>query len=487
VRKGVYSDSRQVEAWYSMYDGGEYRIERDTLGEMRVPKDAYYGAQTARAVENFPISGWRFPRAFIRAMALIKYAAAKANQRLGYLDAGRAEAIQRAALEVAEGRFDDQFVVDVFQTGSGTSTNMNTNEVIAYRAAELMGGRRGDKTLIHPNDHVNFGQSTNDVFPTAIHVAAAELIAKELTPNLEALEESLRRKAEEFRDVVKAGRTHLQDAMPITLGQEFSGYAAAVKHGIERVKKALEELLELPIGGTAVGTGINTHPDFAKLVVEELRRQTGLEFRVAENRFEAMQLKDACVSTSGALKTVAGSILKIANDLRLLSSGPNTGLAEVELPATQPGSSIMPGKVNPVIPESTLLACVKVIANDVSITMANQLGELELNMGMPLIAYDLLSSIIILANTARNLAVKCVDGIVANAERCRGYAESSPALITVVAPVVGYDKAAAIAKRVLAERRTVREVLLEEGVAADKINEILDLLKMTRGGVLAKP
>ncbi len=469
-----------------MQDSGEYRIERDTLGEMRVPKDAYYGAQTARAVENFPISGWRFPRAFIRAMALIKYAAAKANQQLGYLDEKRADAIQKAALEVAEGKFDDQFVVDVFQTGSGTSTNMNTNEVIAYRAAELMGGKKGDKNLVHPNDHVNFGQSTNDVFPTAIHVAAAELIAKELIPSLEILENSLRRKAEEFKDVVKSGRTHLQDAMPVTLGQEFSGYATAIAHGIKRVKKTLEELLELPIGGTAVGTGINAHPDFAKLVVEELRKQTGLEFRIAENRFEAMQLKDACVFTSSALKTVAGSMLKIANDLRLLSSGPNTGFAEITLPATQPGSSIMPGKVNPVIPESTLLACVKVIANDVSITMANQLGELELNMGMPLIAYDLLSSITILANTARNLAVKCVDGIVANVERCRRYAESSPALITVVAPIVGYDKAAAIAKRVLAEGKTVREVLLEEGIAKDRINEILDLLKMTRGGVLAK-
>ena len=317
-------------------------------------------------------------------------------------------------------------------------------------------------------------------------MAAAELIAKELIPSLETLKSSLRRKAEELRSVVKAGRTHLQDAMPVTLGQEFSGYATAIAHGIKRVRKALEELLELPIGGTAVGTGINTHPEFAKLVVEELNKQTGLEFRIAENRFEAMQLKDACVYTSGALKTVAGSILKIANDLRLLSSGPNTGLAEIELPATQPGSSIMPGKVNPVIPESTLMACVKVIANDFSITLANQLGELELNMGMPLIAYDLLSSITILANTARNLAVRCVEGVRANVERCRFYAEASPALVTVVAPIVGYDRAAAIAKRVLAERKTVREALLEEGIDREKVEKVLNLLRMTEGGVLAR-
>ncbi len=470
-----------------MSDAGEYRIERDTLGEMQVPANAYYAAQTARAILNFPISGLRFQRPFIRALGLIKHAAAKANKELGLLDPNKASAIEKAALEVAEGKLDDQFVVDVFQTGSGTSTNMNANEVIANRAIEILGGKRGDKSLIHPNDHVNMGQSTNDVFPTAINVSAAELVVKKLIPSLELLEKRLDEKAREFADIVKSGRTHFQDAVPVTLGQEFSGYAEMIRKGRRRVLNALDSLLELPIGGTAVGTGLNAHPRFAELVVNQLREQTGIDFRIAANRFEAMGARDCCLEMSAALRSVAVSILKIANDLRILSSGPNTGLAEIELPAVQPGSSIMPGKVNPVIPESALMAAAQVIGNDEAISVACRLGELELNMGMPLIAYDLLQSIEILANTAKNLAENCIAGIRANPERCRRYGESSPALVTVVAPIIGYDKAARVAKKMLETGKTIREVLLEEGVIDQKtIDEVLDLKKMTRGGILAK-
>lgn len=461
-----------------------FRIERDTMGELLVPEDAYYAAQTARAVENFPISGLRFQRHFIRALGLIKYAAAKANYELGLLSEERARAIMEAAMEVANGRHDDQFVVDVLQTGSGTSTNMNANEVIANRAIEMLGGRRGDKSLVHPNDHVNMCQSTNDVFPTAIHVAAAELVEKHLIPCLEMLRRVLEEKANEFKDVVKSGRTHLQDAVPVTLGQEFGGYAEMIKKGIERLRRVMINLLELPIGGTATGTGLNAHPKFAELVVRTLGEQTGLQFRIATNRFEAMGSKDACVELSGVLRVIAGSLLKICNDLRLLSSGPNTGLAEIELPAVQPGSSIMPGKVNPVILESTMLACCLVLGNDEAIFQASRLGELELNMGMPLIAYALIQSIEVLGNASRNLAEKCVSGIVADIERCRIYAESSPALVTVVAPLIGYDRAAAIAKRLLKERRSLKELLIEEGVPREVVERALNLLELTKGGIV---
>jgi len=463
-----------------------YRVEEDALGVVEIPANAYYGINTARAIQNFPISGLRLPRSFIKALGLIKYAAAKANMQLGLLEREKAAAIMKASMEVAEGRFDEQFLVDVFQTGSGTSTNMNANEVIANRAIEILGGRIGDKKLIHPNDHVNMCQSTNDVFPTAINVSVADSIVNDLLPSLEILENTLESKAREFEEVIKCGRTHLQDAVPITLGQEFSGYASAITHGIERIKKNLEELLELPIGGTAVGTGINAHPDFGKMVVDELSRLTGIPFKIARNRFEALQLRDSCVFISGILKTIAGSILKICNDLRLLSSGPNTGLAEIEIPAVQPGSSIMPGKVNPVILESTMLACVKVIGNDLSITLANQLGELELNMGMPLIAYDLLQSIQILANSSKNLATKCINGVGPNVEKCRYYAEVSPSLITVITPLVGYDVAAKIARRIVKEKKTIREALIEEGFNERELDEILDLKRLTMVGMIRK-
>lgn len=464
----------------------EYRVEEDALGRMEIPLDLYYGINTVRAIQNFQISGLRFPRVFIKALGLIKYAAAKANLELGLLEKEKAEAIMRAAMEVAEGRFDDQFVVDVFQTGSGTSTNMNANEVIANRAIEILGGRKGDKKLIHPNDHVNMCQSTNDVFPTAINVSVTDYILNYLIPNLEILKKTLEDKMKEFEDIVKSGRTHFQDAVPITLGQEFSGYLSAISRGIERLKKNIDELLELPIGGTAVGTGLNAHPDFGRLVVEELSKLMGIPFRISENRFAALQLRDSCVLISGVLKSIAGSILKLANDLRIMSSGPNTGLGEIELPAVQPGSSIMPGKINPVIPESVMLACVKVIGNDLSITLANQLGELELNMGMPLIAYDLLQSIQLLGNASKSLATKCINGIRANIEKCRYYAEVSPSLVTIITPLIGYDKAARIAKKIIEEKKTLREILIEEGFSEEEVNEMLNLKRLTKGGIIRK-
>jgi len=462
-------------------------VETDSLGDMKVPEDAYYAAQTARAVANFPISGLRFQREFIRALALVKWAAAKANHRLGLLDERRMTAIAKAALEVADGRLDDQFVVDVFQTGSGTSTNMNANEVIANRAIEILGGVRGDKKLLHPNDHVNMSQSTNDVFPTAINIAAAEKVSKKLLPSLVRLEKALEEKAAQFGDYVKSGRTHFQDAVPVTLGQEFGGYAEAIRKSRRRVERSMEGLLELPIGGTAVGTGLNAHPDFAQMVVDHLREATGLELRIADNRFEAMAGRDCNLDLSGALRTLAISLMRVCEDLRILSSGPNTGLAEVELPAVQPGSSIMPGKVNPVILESALMACCQVIGNDSSIGAACRLGELELNMGMPLIAYNLLQSIELLANTSRNLADNCIAGISANKEKCLQYAERSPALITAVAPVIGYDNAAKVAKKMLKTGKSIKEILVEDGVVEpSKIDQVIDLTRMTRGGILAK-
>lgn len=464
----------------------EFRIERDTMGEMRVPRGAYYGAQTARAVENFPISGLRFSRRFIRALAWIKLAAARSNMALGLLDARRGEAIVQAAQEVAEGRWDAHFVVDVFQTGSGTSTNMNANEVIANRANELLGRRPGDKTLVHPNDHVNMAQSTNDVFATAIHVAALEAIEKDLLPALLSLQRALDAKAGEFADMVKAGRTHLQDAVPITLGQEFSGYASIIEHGIERIERVRTSLAELALGGTALGTGLNAHPRFAELAIKELSRLTGVRFGRARNAFEAMQNRDASIETSGALKTVAVSLMKIANDLRLLTSGPSSGLGEIELPATQPGSSIMPGKVNPVIPEAVNQVAAQIMGNDVTIAIAGQAGQLDLNTMMPVIAHNLLQSLELEANAARVLAEKCIMGITANVERCREYAERSVALITAIAPAIGYDYAARIAKKAVESGKTIRQILRHEKVVPTaKVDEILDILRLTRGGRLA--
>ncbi|MCS7129056.1 MAG: class II fumarate hydratase [Candidatus Caldarchaeum sp.] len=465
----------------------EFRSEFDTLGEMKVPADALYGAQTARAVENFPISGLRFQRAFIRALGLVKHAAAEANMSLGLLEPRVGRAISKAAMEVAEGLHDKEFVVDVFQTGSGTSTNMNANEVIANRALEILGERRGDKRIVHPNDHVNMGQSTNDVIPTAINVSVALLIKEKLLKSLEVLEAELVKKAEEFRDVVKPGRTHFQDAVPLTFGQEFSGYATMIRKNRQRVLRAFESLLELPIGGTAVGTGLNAHPEFAKLVVQKIRETTGVDFREAENRFEAMGSRDCCLETSAAFRSVAVSLLKICNDLRILSSGPNTGINEIELPAVQPGSSIMPGKVNPVIVESAMLAAAQVIGYDRAVEEACRLGELELNMGLPLIAYDLVEAAEILSNTCVNLALKCIAGIKVNVDRARALAESSPALVTVVAPVIGYDAAARVAKKMLSENKSIKQVLVEEGVLKrDEIEKVLDLLKISRGGLMGK-
>jgi fumarate hydratase class II len=441
----------------------DYRIEHDTMGEMRVPCDALYGAQTQRAVENFPISRLRFPRAFIRALGLIKSAAARVNGRLGELPADLAAAIEKAAEEVVAGKYDDQFVVDIFQTGSGTSTNMNANEVIGHLAQA------------HPNDHVNRGQSSNDVIPSAIHIAAALLAHEELLPAMEGLQASLRKKAEEFKSIIKIGRTHLQDAVPMLLGQEFSGYAAQVEQCIGRVRVALEGLDELPLGGTAIGTGLNAIPGFAAGTIAEIRMRTGLPFREASNHFEAQAAKDAISFLSGALKTYAIALTKIANDIRWLGSGPRCGLGELELPETQPGSSIMPGKVNPVIAESLLMACAQVIGYDATITWCCAAGNFELNVMMPVMAYDLIESIELLAAGSRNFDRRLVQGLEADAQRASGYVEQSLAMCTVLAPVVGYEKAAAIAKEAYRSGRTVREVAREtSGIPEGGLNELLD-------------
>jgi fumarate hydratase class II len=459
------------------------RIERDSMGEMTVPADAYYGAQTARAVENFPISGLRFSRAFIRALGTIKAACARVNRELGQLDARHADPILQAAGEVADGTLDAHFVLDVFQTGSGTSTNMNANEVIANRATELLGGKRGDKALVHPNDHVNMGQSTNDVFPTAIHVSAYGEVVDALLPALEELAAAFEDRAAAFKDVVKAARTHLQDAVPITLGQEFSGYASVVRHGIARVRGALPHLAELPIGGTAAGTGINAPAGFGARVAAELARATGHPFVVAPNPFEAMQNRDAAVELSGALRTLAVGLMKVANDLRLLTSGSRTGLNEIELPATQPGSSIMPGKVNPVMPEAVNQVAALVIGHDATIAIAGMNGSLDLNVMMPVIAHALLESITVTAAAVRVFARRCVRGIQANVERCREYGELTGQLVTAIAPVVGYDRAAELFKLAMKRNLPIRQVLLDEQVmSAAEVDRLLDLRALARGG-----
>jgi fumarate hydratase class II len=444
------------------------------MGEMPVPADAYYGPQTARAVENFPISGLWFPRPFIRALGLIKKHAALTNADLGLLPQDLAWAIQQAAEEVIAGKLDGQFVVDVFQTGSGTSTNMNANEVIGNRANELLGGQRGDKR-VHPNDHVNLGQSSNDVIPSAIHLAALETIEFELCPALNELRETLLQKARQFGDVFKIGRTHLQDATPIRLGQEFSGYASQVEHGLRRLHNAKLHLGELALGGTAVGTGLNTHPEFARRTVEGLARETGLNLVEAPNHFEAQSARDACVEASGALKTVAVSLIKISNDIRWLGSGPRLGLGELKLPATQPGSSMMPGKVNPVMCEMVLQVGAQVIGNDAAITFGGAFGNLELNTMMPLIAYNLLQSIQLLTTASRAFARRCVAGLEADVERCQSNIDQSLAICTTLAPVIGYDKAAQIAKVAYETGRTVRDVALEmSGLDESTLNRLLD-------------
>jgi len=456
------------------------RTENDSMGSVEIPANALYGASTARAVANFPISGERFPRPLLRALGLIKWAAARANRKLGLLDVEPAKWIERAALEVAAGDHDDQFPVDVFQTGSGTSTNMNANEVIANRCALLAGNAVGGHDPVHPNDHVNFGQSSNDVFPSAIHVAVAESVRNELLPALGRLREALTSREQAFIEVIKIGRTHLMDATPVRLGQEFGGYARQVTLGTQRAARAIQALLELPLGGTAVGTGINTHPRFAAEVITDLRLKTGIPFREAANHFEAQGARDGLVEASGLIRTLAVSLFKIANDLRLLSSGPRCGLGELRLPALQPGSSIMPGKVNPVLPEALMQVCARVIGSDAAVVWGGAGGNLELNTFMPLIAHELLGSIRLLANATRQFAEHCVAGIDADTARCADLVERSLALVTALVPAIGYDRAAALAKRSAATGRTLRELCLEENLLpADRLDALLDPRSMT--------
>jgi fumarate hydratase class II len=458
------------------------RIERDTMGELAVPVDAYYGVQTARAIENFRISPLRMPRAIIRAMGLIKRAAAVVNHSLGLLDKKQADVIKQAATEVVDGKLDTEFPVDIFQTGSGTSTNMNTNEVISNRATELLGGPRGSK-LVHPNDHVNLGQSSNDVIPTAIHIAASETMQHQLLPALTRLHKALDRKAKEFDKIVKIGRTHLQDATPVRLGQEFGGYARQIELGIQRVKRAQDALSEVALGGTAVGTGLNCHPEFSTKVLAMISKETGCSFTEARNHFEAQSAQDSLVEASGKLRAVAVSLMKIANDIRWLGSGPRCGLGEINLPETQPGSSIMPGKVNPVIAESVTMVCAQVIGNDVTVTVGGQAANFELIVMLPVMAYNLLQSIELLAAASSNFAAKCIDGIKANEERCKSLIEESLAMCTALAPEIGYEAAAKLAKDAYKSGKTVRQVAKEQKVLSEKrLAELLDPWRMTEPG-----
>ena len=457
----------------------EYRTERDSMGEMQVPKSSLYGAQTRRAMDNFPISSLRFPRRFIQALGAIKLEAAVVNNDLGGLEDRIKDAIVNAAEEVVEGRQDDHFVVDIFQTGSGTSTNMNANEVISNRAIQILGGEAGTKDPVHPNDHVNRGQSSNDVIPTAIHLAALISIKDDLLPALEKLHSALEQKAREFDGVVKTGRTHLQDATPIRLGQEFEGYAGQIERGMERVKLARSELSEAALGGTAVGTGVNGHPEFPGKVCERLAKRFGVEVRETENHFQAQSTLDGVVAASGSLKTVAVSILKISNDIRFLGSGPRAGYAELALPEVQPGSSIMPGKVNPVIAESAAMVAAQVIGNDSTITIAGQSGNFELNVMMPVAAHNLLESIALLATTAENFTEQCVAGLAAT-DRGPELVEQGLMLATALAPGVGYDRAADISKQAYKTGKTIREVAREEtDLSEEQLDSLLDASKMT--------
>ncbi|MBP7933425.1 MAG: class II fumarate hydratase [Phycisphaerae bacterium] len=459
---------------------GRTRIESDSMGQMEVPDWALWGAQTQRAVQNFPISGYRFDRRFIRAMGLIKSAAAHVNRELGLLDERRAGWITAATEEVIEGKLDDHFVLDIFQTGSGTSTNMNANEVVSNRAIQLAGGKVGSREPVHPNDHVNMGQSSNDVIPTAIHVAAAEGLKNDLLPTLEALAKRLTEKANRYWNVIKIGRTHLQDATPIRLGQEISGWAAQVKLSQERMARATMALGALPIGGTAVGTGINTHPEFGKRMAAKLTKLTGIPFSEAENHFEAQAAKDAICSASGELRAVAVALTKIANDIRWLASGPRCGLAEIRIPSTQPGSSIMPGKVNPVMSEMLIQVCTQVIGNDLAVTLGARDSVFQLNVMMPLIARNLLESIRLLTNALKVFTERCVAGLQANEQRCALMIEQSLAMCTSLAPAIGYDQAAAIAKEASATGQTVRQVALAKAVLPpEQLSKLLDPATMT--------
>jgi fumarate hydratase class II len=457
-------------------------MERDSMGEVEVPADAYYGASTQRAVLNFPISGQPFPRRFIRALGLVKKSAAQTNSELGLLSKRRASAIARAAQEVIDGKRDDQFPIDIYQTGSGTSTNTNANEVIANRATEILGGKRGSK-LVHPNDHVNLCQSSNDVIPTAIQVSAAVAIADELIPALQLLEKALDAKSKEFWPVIKTGRTHLQDATPIRLGQEFKGYAGQVEESIRRARTALDELSSVPLGGTAVGTGLNSHPRFARLACARLAKASGLPIHETRNHFHAQATLDALVAAHGGLRTIAVSLFKIGSDIRLMGTGPIAGLGELRLPETQPGSSIMPGKVNPVIVESLTMVVARVLGNDLTVTMCGQSGSLfELNVMMPVAGVAALESIALLAATARNFRERCIEGLQAT-ERGPELVERSPMLATALNPVIGYDEAAKIAKESIRTGRPIRELARARGVSEAALNKVLDLGKMTKPGL----
>jgi fumarate hydratase class II len=460
-----------------MSDDG-YRVERDSMGELKVPADALWGAQTQRAVNNFPISGLPMPRAFIRALGLIKWAAAGANSELGLMPGAKAVAIQTAALEVAEGVHDEHFPIDVFQTGSGTSSNMNANEVIAQVATRSSG------IEIHPNDDVNMGQSSNDVIPTAVHVSAALLVHESLLPNLACLQEALEARAHETIDVIKTGRTHLMDAMPLSLGQELSGWASQIKHGAQRLGESMPRLCALAQGGTAVGTGINAHPKFGNKVALLLSEKTGLTFSAAENYFEALSCQDTAVELSGDLKTIAVSLMKIANDLRWMNSGPLAGLGEIALPALQPGSSIMPGKVNPVIPEAVAMVSAHVIGNDTAITIAGQSGNFQLNVMLPVVAYNLTQSVELLANASRILADSAIAGFKVNQGKLEEALDRNPILVTALNPVIGYEKGAAIAKQAYAQGRPVREVAAElTDLTDDELDRLLNPAELTRGGI----
>jgi len=461
------------------------RTERDSMGEVSVPDDAYYGASTQRAVENFPISNLRFSRRFIWALGLIKGSAARVSGPNGHVDADKAKAIAAAADEVRDGKLDGQFVLDIFQTGSGTSTNTNANEVIASRATEILGGTFTEEKLVHPNDHVNFGQSSNDVIPTAIHVAAVAAIRKDLLPALGRLGDALTAKAEEFADVVKSGRTHLMDATPVTLGQEFGGYTAQIRKGAKRIERVIPELEELALGGTAVGSGLNAPDGFAAAAIADMASITGYPFREADDHFEAQAAKDAAVNASGALKTVAQSMFKIANDLRWMGSGPRTGIGEIQLPSLQPGSSIMPGKVNPVMAEMVMQVTAQVVGNDAAITWSGANGNFELNVMMPVLAHNLLESISLLASAADTFRERCVAGIVANVHRARKLAEANIIVVTALNPHIGYDKGAVAAKEAFATGRNVRDVVVEKGwLTPEQVDDLLDIKRMTEGGVI---
>lgn len=456
------------------------RIEKDTLGRVNLPDDVYYGAQTKRAVDNFPVSGLRLPRRFIKAQGTIKLAAARANGSLGLLSRKMRKAIEKASMEVMNGTHDAQFVVDVYQAGAGTSQNMNANEVIANRAIELLGGDKGDYRRVHPNDHVNMAQSTNDTIPTSLYMSSVEAVRDDLVPALKTLKATLITKSREFGNIVKAGRTHLQDAVPVRLGQEFSGYAESVNKDLLRLQNAMKSLLEIPIGGNALGTGINAHPRFKKCVIDEIRKITGINFKGSRNLFEGIQNVYPALELSAALRGVAVTMTKLANDVRLLSSGPRTGFAEIRLPAVQPGSSIMPGKVNPVMAEMLNMVCFQVMGNDTAVSCAVQASQLELNVMMPVIAHNILFSIEILSNGITVFTQKCVSGIEADAQKCKYYADATLAMATALNPIVGYSSAAEVSKEAYTSGKSVKQVAVEKGILGNSdANKVLDPLKLT--------